>query len=116
MGAFALPISVALIDESGVKQRLDDVAERMMDDSISKGRGADFAAFGFADVKMAVRAGAIGARAEFVPQRDQVIRYLMFKGCCRDMPAFPFGGFTKGPVLAINSFWRGDADSQATRW
>lgn len=54
MGAFADPVGVTVRVEPGFKQRLNDVAQGVVDDPISEWGRTDFASFGFMDGEVLV--------------------------------------------------------------
>ena len=58
--ALADAVGVAVGDEAALEERLDDVAQRVVDHPIAKGRGADLAPFRLVDGKVHVGAGAVG--------------------------------------------------------
>src|SRR5205823_1041137 len=67
--ALADPVSIAMRDETGLEHRLDDIAQRVMHDAVSKGRGADLAPLRLMDEEVTVRAGPIRLHAQIVLHR-----------------------------------------------
>ena len=65
MRALADAVGVAVRVEARLKKRLDDVAQRVVDDAIAEGRGADAPSLGFVDVEVAVLARPVRAMLQF---------------------------------------------------
>ncbi len=73
MGALAHPVGVGIVDETAFKDGLDDLAESVVDDPVTEGRGGDEAALGLVDVEAMVRARAIGLGEQFILELNQVV-------------------------------------------
>jgi hypothetical protein len=73
VGAFARAAGVAVEDKARFPDWLQQGAERVMDDAVAEGGGADDARLAvFGDAKAAVASGAVGCVLEFVGKLEQV--------------------------------------------
>lgn len=93
MRALTDAIRVRVKDEAALEDRLDEVAQGVVHDTIAKRRGADEPAFGFVDVKAFVGPGAIGLGAQLVLQFKKMVFQTMLE--CGDIrqAAFATTGF-----------------------
>ncbi len=55
VGAFADPVGVRISDEAALEDRLDQVAQGVVDDPVAERGGRDQAALGFVDIKAVYR-------------------------------------------------------------
>ena len=104
MGSLADPIGITIEDKTAVEDRFHQVAQRMMHHAIPKGRGTDFAAFGFLDGKMCVVSRPIGLCRKVFLECQQMIRELEFKEGSRLPATFAPGRIAVGPqeVVPLN--------------
>ncbi len=70
MGAFAHPVGVAVVDETPLEDGLDDVAQGVVDDSISERSGADQPPLGLEDEEAVIRARLVGLGHQFLLQAN----------------------------------------------
>ena len=96
MGTLAEAIGIGVGDKTAFKDRLDEVAERMVHDTVTKGRGGDEASFGFVDVKVGIRARTISAVAQARLQGEQMVFETVLKGRHRWPIALAFAGTAIG--------------------
>lgn len=61
VGSVTYPVGIAVRMEASVKQRLDQIAQRMMHDSVTERSSTDLPALGFVDIEVDVVAGVIGS-------------------------------------------------------
>jgi len=81
VGAFAGPAGVAVVNEARLPDRLQQRAERVMDDPIAEGCGADHTPLAaLDDDEVAVGAGAIAAIAQLLGELMQVLFAAKLEG------------------------------------
>lgn len=95
------PVCIAVADEALLEQRLDDVAERVVYDAVTKRGGADTPALRLVDGKMAIRTGLIDLVRQFVLQGKQTVRDLELKAGRAGRASFPFGSLAEGKPQVI---------------
>ena len=78
--AFTLTIGITVINERPLKQRLYDIAYRMMDNPVPKRRCADEALFGVVDVKGTVGAWTVGLFPQLLFQSKQPFLEVHLEG------------------------------------
>ena len=76
---------ITVKDHGSLENRLDDVAERVMDDAIPKGQGGDQALFRLMDGKIFVDPGLVGFPNQVILDIDQVFFQVSGK-----LQYFPF--------------------------
>ncbi len=59
VGALADPVGVGIGDEAALEERLDDVAQRVVDDPVAERGGGDQSPFGLVDVEGVVATGLV---------------------------------------------------------
>ena len=96
MRAFSDAVGIAVREELRLKERLDDGAERVVNDPVAEGRCADPAVFGVVDREMDIGAGLVGEMGELVLQLQQVVRELMVKPRRRGLAALVTGRLAVG--------------------
>jgi hypothetical protein len=80
VGSLASSIREALRNEAALEERLDEVAEGVMDDSVAERCRADQAALGLVDEEAAVASGSVRPFAQLGLQCNQVIFEAMLEG------------------------------------
>src|SRR5262249_47799328 len=71
MGTLALAAGVAVVQETPVVNRFQDVDQGMMDDPVAVGRGAEKAFLGLVDIEGPIGTGLPGVLAQFLMQLPQ---------------------------------------------
>src|SRR5512135_1179759 len=72
MGALAPAAGIGVLDESALEERLDDIAQGVMDHPVAVGRGADQPLLGLVDVERPVGTWAICLLDEFALEPQQL--------------------------------------------
>ena len=93
MGAFAKAIGITVRMKTSFKQRLNDVAECMMDNPIAERSRTDLTALGEVDKKVAIIAGHIALGSQPMLQHEQFIGQLKLKTGNRCPAPFTSCGF-----------------------
>ena len=93
--AFVFAVGVAVGHETGIKNRLDDVAQGVMYHAVTKRRGADLAALGRVDEEMMVVAGFVAVVGQFAAKHDQPVCDPLLEPGSRRTSALAFGGLAK---------------------
>lgn len=91
--SFSRTIGVAVGMEAGIEDRFYQITQRVMDDAIPKGGGADFAALRFMNGEMMVCAGSVTSLPQFCLQPDELIGNLMLERGGGRMSSLAFGSF-----------------------
>jgi len=105
--AFAHAIGVGIKDKTAFKQRFDEIAQAMVNDAVTKGRGGNEAAFRFVNIETVIDSGLICLRFEFMLQLQQIFFEPIFKSSGWWFPAFTLCGAPKRKqqiVPSINLF------------
>lgn len=79
MCTLSLATGVAVWMEVSIKDRFEDIQDRMMYDTVSVGRGGDQTSLWARDFVRRERAGAVGARAQLALQTKEVTFLLKVK-------------------------------------
>jgi hypothetical protein len=80
MRTFAFAIGITITDETRLEPGLDNIADRMMYDPITKRGCTDFAPFRLIHVEVSVRPGQVTPILQFVLQIQQIIGPIRLEG------------------------------------
>lgn len=72
MRALPFPAGIGIVNKAAVKNWLDHVAERVVQDAVAEGSGTDRSLLGISDDELAVAAMDVGALQKVTPQRQKV--------------------------------------------
>ena len=99
--ALADAVGVAVGDEAALEDRLDEVAQRVVDDAVAERRGGNQAALGFVDVERDVRAGAVSVREQLFLKLEEVVFQAVLEGRHVRVAALAFGGAAIGEQQVV---------------
>lgn len=80
VSAFIFSVGVAVVDEGALKNRLDDLAEGVVDNSIAVGCGGNNSRFGFVNLKVVVFAGLVCFLLELSLEFQEIVFETVVEG------------------------------------
>jgi hypothetical protein len=94
--AFADAVCIRVENERLFEDRLDEIAQGVMNHAVAKRRGGDQPLFGIVDIKTVILPGRVRLCAKFALQFEQVVLQPILELCHIRMPALAPAGFAVG--------------------